>query len=107
MPGSPQPTKVTTVNRRARQALTQRDGDTARHLAVLNQARDTNLRLRRAERTIDLLETERRRLFRLSRDLDPPLTYGRVADACGISESAVMQVVAKSFAQSDMDDPPG
>lgn len=97
--GFPQPARVATVNRQ-RAALTERAGDTARHLAVLDQARRTNLAVRRTEARLAKLLTERRRLFALARSLDPPLTYGRVADACNISEGAVMQVVAKSVAES-------
>ena len=84
------------MNRRERAALTRRPGDTDDHLELLAAARRTTLALRRTERAMNLLLDERRHVFVAGRDLDPPLTYSRMGDACGVTEGAVMQVVVKA-----------
>ena len=84
------------VNRREKVALTRKDTDGDEHLAVLADARATTQALRRMERKMNALLTRRRELFVEGRKLDPPLTFSRMADACSITEGAVMQVVVKA-----------
>ena len=56
--------------------------------ALSTQVRDTTASLN------ELLE-RRRALYLEARELDPPVSYGKLAKAAGVTEGAVMQVVKK------------
>jgi hypothetical protein len=83
------------MDRRARRALERQPTDTDEHLAVLGAARRTNAALRRTERVLANLQTQRANVFAAGRELTPPITYSRFGDALGITEGAVMQAAAK------------
>jgi hypothetical protein len=82
------------VHRRA-DAVTPRDTDTADHARVLSQIVDVHEQMRAAEAELHRLQLARCSVLLVARQLDPPLPYKRIADAAGVTESAVLQVLRR------------
>lgn len=66
------------------------------HAAILRDVTRQNERVRRAEAALNTELDRRRALYVEARDLDDPISYRALAEASGVTEGAVMQVVAKA-----------
>ena len=64
--------------------------------AVLRDVTRQNERVRRAEKALNAELDRRRALYVEARDLPEPIPFRALAEASGVTEGAVMQVVAKA-----------
>ncbi len=67
------------------------------HAAILRDVEKLNGRVRRAQKSLDVLLDERRALYLEARDRPDPVSFGKLGKAAGTTEGAVMQVVAKAM----------